>query len=657
MDLSVQKETKKVTKLPAEHELYSSRLLRLIDLLEMAVRRFYRDGLTKRANAIAYSLLISIIPLLTIATRFTNLNREDLRLQIVAFFQLYGITGADPIVNALDDILGRSNAIAGIGLLIMVYAATSIFSYLEETANHIFRVRPRPWLIRNAIFTSWLVIAPFIIVISISFLSKVQREYELPVIHSLVVQSDTIYTLDSHHRINIQKKSTEPGKTTFETKRSIDYLSKVDFSVIGRNLSPENETTDGSLTMTQSWADNVGQPISLLVYNDHLYVVARPNFLFYSLDAGQSWDFRVLQSSYDRGATIPRIVASRIESNRLFLLINSPRGSRLLLIHPERMEILANIGFNHLYRSFTMLQTSSPDYLLTGSGRLRESQNGYQWNEASSLPSTIQSLTDIIDRPEKGGWLTLQDTGRVSILTSERSVSYPALHLPLNSFVKGIVKSDSGYIFAFTKAGDIRVSLDEGDTWIKVITDTAVSGLATVFDADESGFMIATDQGSLYRYKIDRIRLEKPGDIPVLQALLTDMTIPSQWRPMFGHVVVNLFAFVALQILFGLSYRLLPNAHVSKRAAWLGAITTSIITLLFTVVFRRIIPLFATTGVIYGIWVALPLGLMVLLLLVQVFLFGLEVTRLLDSPRLIRHGIISLSLYRFSKKSKSLMAK
>ena len=325
------------------------RLLFIIDLLEVSARRFYKDKLPQRANAIAYSLLISIVPLLTIAMRFTNVNREEIRFQLFSFFQLYGITGADPVINALDDILGRSNTIAGIGLLFMVYAAINIFKYLEETANHIFRVKPRPLLIRNSIFTSLLVVIPFILVIGGSVLSDIQKSYSHPAIIDMRIDKQRLFILREGHKLSILDLASNR-----KSEREIQYLNKTDFQVPGRNISPEAETIDrkdDTTSISPAWRDNLGPAQKLYISGDRIYITAKPNFLFFSLDAGQSWDYRIFQSNYDRGISIPRIEAFRPESNRILLLLSSPRGSRLLVLHPERIEVLANQSFREKYRS------------------------------------------------------------------------------------------------------------------------------------------------------------------------------------------------------------------------------------------------------------------------------------------------------------------
>jgi uncharacterized BrkB/YihY/UPF0761 family membrane protein len=618
------------------------RIANLVDLLETAARRFYRDGLTQRANAIAYSLLISIVPLLTIAMRFTNVNREELRFQLTSFFQLYGITGAEPVVNALDDILGRSNTIAGIGLLFMIYAAINIFSYLEETANHIFRVKPRPWLIRNSIFTSWLVVSPFFILITVNVLSDVQNAYSHPAIIDMRFENDRLYLLRDRHRLTIRN-----GKDDIE-EQEILYVEKTDFNVPGRNITPDVEATEAQESSNQRWKEQLGPAQSIYVQGDRIYIVARPNFLFFSLDAGQSWDYRVFQSTYDRGASVPRIESVRVEPQRLLLLLSSPRGSRLLQIHPERMEVQHLTAFREIHRSIIFTGQEPSRYILTARGMLRESPAAFQWSEPRSVPALSETIIDLQPRPERGGWLALTGTGRVAILDKDLASTFPALHLPPSSGVSGVIRDATGRLFLWTKSGEIRASLDEGESWMGVDIFRPEASPLTVFRPEPGGFRIGTDQNALYRFRLDRIALKQPGEIPVLRTEPIESEIPSTWRPLIGHLLVNLLAFFALNIIFTFSYSLLPNADVSLTAAWLGALLTSTISLGFTAIFRQIIPLFANTGVVYGIWVALPLGLMVLLFLVQFFLLGLEITRLLDSPRLIRRGIIVSTIRHFA---------
>ncbi|MBW7857594.1 MAG: YihY/virulence factor BrkB family protein, partial [Leptonema sp. (in: Bacteria)] len=162
-----------------------------------------------------------------------------------------------------------------------------------------------------------------------------------------------------------------------------------------------------------------------------------------------------------------------------------------------------------------------------------------------------------------------------------------------------------------------------------------------------------TDKDVIYEFVVSRIALSKPDEIPIVQLTTMKLEIPSQWRPFIGHTLVNLLAFIILQLLFTLSYLLLPNKVIKLKAAWFAALLTSSIALIFTILFRQSIPLFVNMGMVYGIWVALPLGLMVLLFLIQFFLLGLEITRFLDSPRLIRRGMINHSLYRLFRRNEA----
>ena len=626
------------------------RLLFIIDLLEVSARRFYKDKLPQRANAIAYSLLISIVPLLTIAMRFTNVNREEIRFQLFSFFQLYGITGADPVINALDDILGRSNTIAGIGLLFMVYAAINIFKYLEETANHIFRVKPRPLLIRNSIFTSLLVVIPFILVIGGSVLSDIQKSYSHPAIIDMRIDKQRLFILREGHKLSILDLASNR-----KSEREIQYLNKTDFQVPGRNISPEAETIDrkdDTTSISPAWRDNLGPAQKLYISGDRIYITAKPNFLFFSLDAGQSWDYRIFQSNYDRGISIPRIEAFRPESNRILLLLSSPRGSRLLVLHPERIEVLANQSFREMYRSLFFLSRKNL-YIMAARGSIIESNNGLQWSEPKPTTGLAEPIVDLIDRDEPNEWLALTTIGRVVILDDNLQSTFPPLHLPTISTVTGLKRDSTGRIYIWTRSGEVRMSLDQGDSWVRVDLQRPETSMITAFLATENGFFLGTDKNVIYNFEVSRIKLTKPDEIPIVELKNIETKLPSYWRPLISHTLVNLLSFIILQLLFALSYLLLPNKVIKFKAAWLAALLTSSIALIFTILFRQSIPLFVNMGMIYGIWVALPLGLMVLLFLIQFFLLGLEIARFLDSPRLIRRGMINSTLHRLFRSNKT----
>lgn len=600
------------------------RLKFVIDLLESAIRRFSAGSLVVRANAIAYSILISIVPLLTIAMRFANLNRDELRFQLNSFFHLYGITGAEPLLGILDDILGRSNAIAGIGVLFMAYAALNIFSYMENTANHIYRVKPRGFLIRNSIFTSWLIIVPFAIIVTVTAITSLRNGFNPPAIVDIIEHEGKTLILHSDHTL-----LTDGGQ-----EETIPYLDRTDLRVPGR-LVLTDAAEGAAPEVIASTRQEVGSPITVQAVGEAIYVAVQPNFLFFSQDAGQTWDFRVFQMTSERAAVSPRIGGMVAEQGRLLLLLVSGQGSRLISLDPDYMELKDVTAFPEVFQ--TLMKADR--YYLTARGSFRQSDNGEVWGDARLVPGLSEMITLIF--PAGGdGWLAMTAGGRLVRLDSALRPTYPAARLPASSVLKEMHLSATGNFFAFSRDGQVRLSLDGGSSWIRVDLPglqkgSGLSDLQTSTD----GFWLGTEDNRLFRYRIERIRMQGGDDAPVAVGTQVSKKLPGRLRPILGAILADVLAFLAINILFTLSYAILPNAEVKLRAAWTGGLLTSVIVAFFTVAFRQMMPFFASTGFVYGVWVALPLGLMVLLFLIQFFLFGMVVTRLVQYPRLVRRGV------------------
>lgn len=602
-----------------------------IDLLESAVRRFTAGGLVVRANAISYSILISIVPLLTIAMRFANLNREELRFQLSSFFHLYGITGAEPLLGILDDILGRSNAIAGIGVIFMAYAALKIFSYIESTANHVYRVKPRGFLIRNSIFTSWLIIVPFAIIVTVTGLTSMQKGFNHPAIVDILEHEGKTIILRSDHSLFVDGGSEE----------EIPYLERTDFRVPGRLVL--TDAAEGTAPeVIASTRQEVGAPLSVRAVGESIYVLAQPNFLFFSQDGGQTWDYRVFQVTSERAAVAPRLGGMVAEQGRILLLLVSGQGSRLISMDPDYMELMDVTAYPEAFQGLTR----SDRYYLTARGSFRASDDGIAWGESRNIPGLTEMITLIF--PAGGdGWLAMTAAGRLVRLDSMLRPTYPAPRMPASSVLKEVHLSTSGNFFAFSRDGQVRLSLDGGATWIRVDLPGIERGPGlSDLQTSSEGFWIGTEDNRLFRYRIERIRMQGGDDAPVAVGTQISKRLPGRLRPILGAILADVLAFAAINILFTLSYAILPNADVKLKAAWTGAFLTSVIVALFTVAFRQLMPFFASTGFVYGVWVALPLGLMVLLFLIQFFLFGMVVTRLVQFPRLVRRGVAVVFLER-----------
>ena len=106
-------------------------------------------------------------------------------------------------------------------------------------------------------------------------------------------------------------------------------------------------------------------------------------------------------------------------------------------------------------------------------------------------------------------------------------------------------------------------------------------------------------------------------------------------------------ALLLVWLVLALLFRALPNADVGWKAAFGGSLFSALCVVGFFLVFRLIVSKSTTTAALYGVYVAIPLGMIVLLSTVQILLFGLEISYLLQNPRRIRESRYLRSPKRF----------
>lgn len=122
---------------------------RILDLLKQVFREFSSENPFELAAALSYYTLLSLAPLILVVTAFGALvfGREAVEGQIVAEIRnLVGQDGALVIQGILRS-AGESDAgglSLGIGLLTLVFGATTVFAQIQNALNRIWDVEARP---------------------------------------------------------------------------------------------------------------------------------------------------------------------------------------------------------------------------------------------------------------------------------------------------------------------------------------------------------------------------------------------------------------------------------------------------------------------------------------------------------------------------------
>lgn len=124
---------------------------RVAAVLGRAAARAHRDGIGRRASALAYATLVSLVPLLAVISIFVaQALREDdgQTLRLIAQLLPYR---EDSVVQALQSFVAQAESVSGLALIGFLVTSLATFFSVQETLFSIFGVSAPPALGRRIV--------------------------------------------------------------------------------------------------------------------------------------------------------------------------------------------------------------------------------------------------------------------------------------------------------------------------------------------------------------------------------------------------------------------------------------------------------------------------------------------------------------------------
>ena len=138
------------------------------------VQRFREERATQTAGSLAYTSLLSLVPLLTvalaIASAFPVFQQSIETLQNFLFENvLPEAPGLDALIEQIDSFTRNAGRLTAIGIIGFMVTAVMLMLTIDNALNRIFRVERRRSLLQN-VFVYWaiLTLAPVLIGVSLS---------------------------------------------------------------------------------------------------------------------------------------------------------------------------------------------------------------------------------------------------------------------------------------------------------------------------------------------------------------------------------------------------------------------------------------------------------------------------------------------------------
>lgn len=625
-------------------------LLNLPRIFLAAFQKFIDDSAFIRANAIAYSVVISIIPLLTILVKYAEVDQETIRVSLIRFMAAYGITDSTEILNFLDGVMKRANAIAGAGTIFMIYAATNVLRHTEDSFNYIFRAeKERPLLYRFSLYIASLLILPGILIL-LGGVIRIQVARLTPASYISVHTVDPVTTLitESQGRLILRSSSDK------EEDRIISLAQRIDEDLpframyfdlrsgkAGRSWELPGEPIPETSEKRIITSEDINQIQGSAVYGDSIYLISSTGVFFESNDRGNTWKYFIFYVRADSSVRSPHLEdIFATEDGRILILGSSGFRSMVLSRDNDRYSVRA---LDSMYRRVIPVDRGEalpPELFLTGNGKYYRSLDyGRNWIGPFVEKYGNRSIPIYTIHRDSDGTLFFGGSdGAFWIRHPDGKEEFPDLRTRYNQTITGMIFQPDGSGIAYGENNLFRYTPDHGSTWLipdqPVFQQTTfhahrinpdgslllVGSEETLLKTREKGVTKTLDSSGYPSVRYSVLQLDR---YPVLRTWLL-------YGFLYASILISVFGF------FLLVYLYLPNARVDLWPAMAGSLFTSVVFILFALAFRIFLDAMGTTRFIYGVWAVVPVGMIVLLFANQIVLFGLELAYVLQHPHVYR---------------------
>jgi membrane protein len=154
-------------------------ILRLVRYPAALIRDWLRGEISVRAMSLAYTTLLSIVPLMVFSFAIMKSlgARGDLRFILEQFFAPLGGAATQLTASVLQFVENmRSDLLGAIGLAFLVYTVVTTIQKVETSFNFLWRVdRPRSFARRFTEYLAVMILAPILFAVALGLLAGAER--------------------------------------------------------------------------------------------------------------------------------------------------------------------------------------------------------------------------------------------------------------------------------------------------------------------------------------------------------------------------------------------------------------------------------------------------------------------------------------------------
>ena len=479
-------------------------LQRTYILFYHATQKFISDAATIRGNAIAYAIIISIIPITTIFIQMAKVNRSVIKAHIAGFLATYGLSDTSELMGILDEIMARAETIAGIGFLFVLYSASNFFRHLENAFCHIYRCyHPRPLLYRFALYISAFILLPIIIIFTSQFIQNIYYKFQAPDLQSVILRlnltNDSQNSVKNTGAANMNKwVSTSDGKLYVydfknEKKQVIHLATKITQSAPYReyfiDLKNKKQGFSWEVLETPSYTYQIDQHkrfniIRCLQTKDTIYAISSVGSVYYSQDEGQTWQYQQLLLNNNNDIYAPQVRdAYGNAQGHIYFLIDEISSSILITrltkenwryrkfnSRYHRIFSINNIQQESVTNTENLAKRTLPirnGLYLAGKSQLIYSNNeGRNWQGPyEEVFGERKVLINAIQADQQGNLYLAGNNGTFWIRKNNGEKLYPDIQSKSYQNINHIYMQENGKGLLLGSGNLWRYTQDKGKTW------------------------------------------------------------------------------------------------------------------------------------------------------------------------------------------------
>ncbi len=606
-----------------------------------AVNKFLDDDVLSKAAAISYAIVVSFVPTLVVVmmlgSRFINIEEHFDQLNNMA--RLSGMQmDLEPYFNIIRDFLRNAGAIGGIGLLVLMFSATSVLRNIEDSINRIWRVnRRRPIVQKIAGFMMVIIFGPLILAIGISSAQWVVQQFASPNIGQVKVVRDTVQILGDQHLFLVQNEKGKP----FREKNILKLTDfKADNEVIvynpARNVILPADRKDvydhASPATRKGLRDSIFSDYARV--GNREFITTENGILVMSKDNGQTYHVRRFYRQHrdlvaETGFNRIQFISDRqgiIAGDDGLILRTTDGGDTWQPAHQP--------GVNRRLREIAPVKQGAWVVLGEDNAALITEDGGETFKPYEEL------LKAVGNRKVAFTGLALSDRAGYAVgeagtllVTRDRGLTWKSTSMAPNMFFEDVAVAPNGVAVAVGLDGLIRYSefLPDGSIqWREGKADRDVNLHAVRYYAKENSFVIGGDHYHMLSHQMTSVKYPDVREFTIIQKA-------PFWRRLVSALGNVLIPFLVIFILFFLIYKVIPFTNVDFKAAAIGAAATSISWVIFLLLYKFYVMNFSKgTAALYGTLALVPLTLLLLYVSALIVLIGAEIAFFVQYPQMFR---------------------